>query len=87
MNKKDSFKSNEAAEISSKSPNMKVDNRKEPEKLEEETSEKNQNIGLSLAEKAMLVASPVVPTKEGGEVDQERSNYSTHICLRYLELS
>lgn len=73
-NKKDSFKSNEAAESSSKSPNMKVDNRKEPEKLEEETSEKNQNIGLSLAEKAMLVAGPVVPTKEGGEVDQERSN-------------
>ncbi|KAL0374620.1 UNVERIFIED_CONTAM: hypothetical protein Sradi_3377700 [Sesamum radiatum] len=38
-----------------------------------ETSEKTQNnIVTSLAEKAMSVASPVVPVKEDGEVDHER---------------
>lgn len=48
----------------------KGNHQKEPEKL---ISEKNQdNIVTSLAEKAMSVASPVVPTKEDGEVDQER---------------
>ncbi|XP_021894381.1 putative leucine-rich repeat-containing protein DDB_G0290503 [Carica papaya] len=46
---------------------------KEPDKLEEVGSEKNpNNIVTSLAEKAMSVAGPVVPTKEDGEVDQER---------------
>ncbi|KAK6944693.1 Type II CAAX prenyl endopeptidase Rce1-like [Dillenia turbinata] len=43
------------------------------DKLEEVMSEKNQNnIVTSLAEKAMSVAGPVVPTKEDGEVDHER---------------
>lgn len=47
---------------------------KELEKLEEDVSEKDQNnIVTSLAEKAMSVAGPVVPTKEDGGVDQERS--------------
>ncbi|CAI9760552.1 unnamed protein product [Fraxinus pennsylvanica] len=42
-------------------------------KLEEEIDAKTQNnIVTSLAEKAMSVASPVVPTKENGEVDHER---------------
>ncbi|KAK7265485.1 hypothetical protein RJT34_33105 [Clitoria ternatea] len=42
-------------------------------KKEPEQHEKNQiNIVTSLAEKAMSVAAPVVPTKEGGEVDQDR---------------
>ncbi|KAL8234764.1 hypothetical protein R6Q59_020864 [Mikania micrantha] len=41
-------------------------------KLEEETSKSDENIITSLAEKAMLVAGPVVPTKEDGGVDQER---------------
>lgn len=46
---------------------------KEPANFGEAISEKNQdNIVTSLAEKAMSVASPVVPTKEDGEVDQER---------------
>uniref|UniRef100_A0A6N2L9U4 AB hydrolase-1 domain-containing protein n=1 Tax=Salix viminalis TaxID=40686 RepID=A0A6N2L9U4_SALVM len=45
---------------------------KEAEKLEVTESEKNQNIVTSLAEKAMSVAGPVVPTKEDGGVDQER---------------
>lgn len=39
----------------------------------EDMSESTQNnIVTSLAEKAMSVAGPVVPTKEDGEVDQER---------------
>ncbi|KAL3535480.1 hypothetical protein ACH5RR_003941 [Cinchona calisaya] len=42
-------------------------------KNEEEMSEKTQNnIVTSLAEKALSVAAPVVPTKEDGEVDHER---------------
>ncbi|KAI8565318.1 hypothetical protein RHMOL_Rhmol03G0249700 [Rhododendron molle] len=45
----------------------------EPEKLEQEISEKSENnIVTSLAEKAMSVAGPVVPVKEDGEVDQDR---------------
>ncbi|KAH9804807.1 alpha/beta-Hydrolases superfamily protein [Citrus sinensis] len=60
----------EIAEPSSKAFVEKGNHQKEPEKL---ISEKNQdNIVTSLAEKAMSVASPVVPTKEDGEVDQER---------------
>ncbi|KAI3789934.1 hypothetical protein L2E82_02741 [Cichorium intybus] len=49
------------------------ENHQERGKLEEETSKSSdQNIVTSLAEKAMLVAGPVMPTKEGGEVDQDR---------------
>lgn len=56
---------------------MKADTRKEAEKLDEAASENNHNnIVTSLAEKAMSVASPVVPTKEDGGVDQERSYYT-----------
>lgn len=44
----------------------------EPIKLEEMVDNNNQNIVTSLAEKAMSVAAPVVPTKEDGAVDQER---------------
>ncbi|XP_038987467.1 uncharacterized protein LOC103703320 isoform X2 [Phoenix dactylifera] len=41
--------------------------------LEEAMREKNQdNLVINLAEKAMSVAGPVVPTKTDGEVDQER---------------
>ena len=43
---------------------------KNEEKMPENTPN---NIVTSLAEKAFLVASPVVPTKEDGEVDHERS--------------
>lgn len=47
--------------------------RKEPERHDEQiVPEKNQNIVTALAEKAMSVASPVVPKKEDGEVDEER---------------
>uniref|UniRef100_A0A6P3Z3C9 uncharacterized protein LOC107406661 isoform X1 n=2 Tax=Ziziphus jujuba TaxID=326968 RepID=A0A6P3Z3C9_ZIZJJ len=67
----DTFKDSELN--SSKSLKMRDNNQKEPEKLEEDTSEKGQNnLVTSLAEKAMSVAGPVVPTKEDGEVDQER---------------
>ncbi|XP_011094018.1 uncharacterized protein LOC105173836 [Sesamum indicum] len=53
-------------------PLKEQENSKEPSKLDE-TSEKTQNnIVTSLAEKAMSVASPVVPVKEDGEVDHER---------------
>ncbi|XP_031741358.1 uncharacterized protein LOC101219570 isoform X2 [Cucumis sativus] len=46
---------------------------KEPERNEEQIiSDKNHNIVSSFAEKAMSVASPVVPKKEDGEVDEER---------------
>lgn len=53
----------------------KKDNYSETGKLEEEMSEKNENIVSSLAEKAMSVAGPAVPMKEGGGLDQERSDY------------
>ncbi|KAL2503374.1 alpha/beta-hydrolase superfamily protein [Forsythia ovata] len=46
---------------------------KELSKFEEEIAVKTQNnIVTSFAEKALSVASPVVPTKENGEVDHER---------------
>nr|XP_027192819.1 uncharacterized protein LOC101493992 isoform X2 [Cicer arietinum] len=64
MQQKDSQGGNEASE-SSKMKDCK------PEE-HEEVSEKQTNIITSLAEKAMSVAGPVVPTKKGGEVDQER---------------
>lgn len=41
-------------------------------KLEDEAQEKNSSLVSSLAEKAMSVAGPVVPTKSDGEVDHER---------------
>ncbi|CAK8563935.1 unnamed protein product [Lathyrus sativus] len=45
---------------------------KKPEELKEKVSDNQSNIITSLAEKAMSVASPVVPTKEDGGVDQDR---------------
>ncbi|KAK3213326.1 hypothetical protein Dsin_018032 [Dipteronia sinensis] len=66
VKQQDSSKGKEAAENSSKPFNEKENHQKE-NKLEEAMS------GVtSLAEKAMSVASPVVPTKGGGEVDEER---------------
>lgn len=72
---KDPCNSNETAESSSESLEEKGTQLKEPNKIEE-TSEKNpNNIVTSLAEKAMSVAGPVVPTREDGEVDQDRSDH------------
>ncbi|XP_058756763.1 uncharacterized protein LOC131629977 isoform X2 [Vicia villosa] len=45
---------------------------KKPEELKEKVSDNQSSIISSLAEKAMSVASPVVPTKEDGGVDQDR---------------
>ncbi|KAJ0515665.1 putative alcohol O-acetyltransferase [Helianthus annuus] len=51
----------------------KKENAEEPGKVEEEERVKSgDNIATSLAEKAMSVAGPVVPTKEDGGVDQDR---------------
>ncbi|KAM1587503.1 hypothetical protein ACFX1X_026982 [Malus domestica] len=67
----DSYKGDETSGESLSKSLVKGKGQKEPDKFEE--AEKNQsNIVTSLAEKAMSVAAPVVPTKEGGEVDQER---------------
>ncbi|XP_061361617.1 uncharacterized protein LOC133305413 isoform X2 [Gastrolobium bilobum] len=72
MPQKDLQRGTETTESSSTFFKMKDHHKKEPKELEE-VSEKNQiNTVTSLAEKAMSVASPVVPTKEDGEVDQER---------------
>lgn len=65
----------EGSEISGTSSKFlkKKENHQEPGTIEQEMSEKSENnIVTSLAEKAMTVAGPVVPTKEDGEVDQER---------------
>lgn len=65
---------------------MKSDNLKVSGKVDDTMSENaNQNIVASLAEKAMSVASPVVPTKKDGGVDQERSIYS-YIPMTYMKL-
>ncbi|KAK3001919.1 hypothetical protein RJ639_021158 [Escallonia herrerae] len=71
----DSRKDTETVGTYSKSSNER-ETQHEPRKGEEDISEKNEsNMVSSLAEKAMSVAGPVVPTKEDGEVDQERSEY------------
>ncbi|XP_020226332.1 uncharacterized protein LOC109807977 isoform X2 [Cajanus cajan] len=73
MQQKDPQQENGTAESLSTPLKMKVHHPKGPEQLQEEVSEKNQNnIVTSFAEKALSVAGPVVPTKEDGEVDQER---------------
>ncbi|XP_057420340.1 uncharacterized protein LOC130714462 isoform X2 [Lotus japonicus] len=73
IQQKDPQLGNETSESSSTYLKIKEHHSKEPQEFKEEGSEKNQNnLVTSLAEKAMSVASPVVPTKEDGEVDQER---------------
>lgn len=62
----------ETTEISFKSKE-KGSLQNEPGRHDEQIlSEKNHNIVTAFAEKAMSVASPVVPKKEDGEVDEER---------------
>lgn len=74
MNAKGLFKGNETAETSSEFFKVKANNHQGTGNLEGSLSEKSQNnIVTSFAEKAMSVAGPVVPMKEGGGVDQERS--------------
>jgi len=69
-----SFKSKEKASL-----------QKEPERHDEQIiPEKNHNIVTALAEKAMSVASPVVPKKEDGEVDEERFWPQMHVLHNFL---
>uniref|UniRef100_A0A2P2MXW8 CAAX prenyl protease 2/Lysostaphin resistance protein A-like domain-containing protein n=1 Tax=Rhizophora mucronata TaxID=61149 RepID=A0A2P2MXW8_RHIMU len=73
VQQQDPYKGKETVESSSKTFKEGIHSQKAADMLDETTSEKNQNnIVTSLAEKAMSVAGPVVPTKEDGEVDQER---------------
>ncbi|KAI9113775.1 hypothetical protein K1719_015026 [Acacia pycnantha] len=73
MQEQNACRGNESAESSSSSLKMKHSHHKGSDKLEEGVSENNHNsIVTSLAEKATSVAGPVVPTKDDGEVDQER---------------
>lgn len=66
------FMGSDDSGTSSNSLNMKL-KKKEAVNLEELVDDKHQsNIVTSLAEKAMSVAAPVVPTKEDGGVDHER---------------
>lgn len=69
----DSLQGDGTAETLSKAFKEKGNQQKDPYKPEEAMSEgQHNNIVASFAEKAMSVAGPVVPTKEGGEVDQDR---------------
>ncbi|OVA08303.1 CAAX amino terminal protease [Macleaya cordata] len=71
--KEERYKNDETTEISSRSFSGKANHHKEHDKLDDAISDKNHNnLVCSLAEKAMSVAAPVVPTKSGGEVDQDR---------------
>lgn len=73
------LKDAETFEGSSKTFEDEKNQSKEVVKVDEETIDKtNNNIVTSLAEKAMSVAAPVVPMKEDGAVDHERS-YNLHI--------
>ncbi|KAL6965798.1 hypothetical protein U1Q18_036859 [Sarracenia purpurea var. burkii] len=72
VHQQDSDKGTETSGTLFNSFEEKVNHQKEHDKLDEEISEKNPNVVTSLAEKAISVAGPVVPKKEGGEVDQER---------------
>lgn len=76
---KESSNSTDTVESSSKSFKEKGTQLKEPNKTEETLEKNPNNIVTSLAEKAMSVAGPVVPTKEDGEVDQERSDHLIHV--------
>ncbi|KAJ6993507.1 hypothetical protein NC653_016596, partial [Populus alba x Populus x berolinensis] len=72
VQQQDPSNSKEGGESSSKLLKERGNLLEPAEKLEVAESEKNPNIVTSLAEKAMSVAGPVVPTKEDGGVDQER---------------
>lgn len=62
---------------SSTTPSMSLDKKENHQEPEEEMSKSGDNIVTSIAEKAMLVAGPVVPTKEDGGVDEDRFAYGT----------
>ncbi|KAE9464591.1 hypothetical protein C3L33_03500, partial [Rhododendron williamsianum] len=73
VRQRDSDKGTPTSQTSANSSEEKENCHEEPDKLEQEISEKSENnIVTSIAEKAMSVAGPVVPVKEDGEVDQDR---------------
>ncbi|XP_022728820.1 uncharacterized protein LOC111284421 isoform X2 [Durio zibethinus] len=73
MPNKDPLDEKGTAESSSKTFKVESHQHNEPGKPEEGVADKHQiNMVNSLAEKALSVAGPVVPTKEDGELDQER---------------
>ncbi|XWS26537.1 hypothetical protein CRYUN_Cryun26dG0039800 [Craigia yunnanensis] len=73
VSKQDPLEGKGTAESLSKTFKEKGNQHKEPEKPDEAVADKHQIcIVTSLAEKALSVAGPVVPTKEDGELDQER---------------
>lgn len=73
VHQQDSYSDGLESSTTSSIPFNQKKNHQEPGKPEEEMSKSSDhNIVTSLAEKAMSVAGPVVPMKEGGEVDQER---------------
>ncbi|KAK9149272.1 hypothetical protein Scep_008029 [Stephania cephalantha] len=70
---KDLYERSQTPEVSFMPQKEKGTHQKEHDKLLDAMSEKNQsNIMTSLAEKAMSVAGPIVPTNSEGEVDQDR---------------
>lgn len=74
---KDSNQGNQTSTLANSSEE-KENCHEEPDKLEQN------NIVTSLAEKAMSVAGPVVPVKEDGGVDQDRSNQLFRLKPTYL---
>lgn len=75
MGMKDSDKGKSTSGTLANSSEEKENRHEEPDKLEQEISEKSENnIVTSIAEKAMSIAGPVVPVKDDGEVDQDRYN-------------
>ena len=73
-NAKNPLEGKGTTESLSKTFKEKGNQHKEPEKPDEAVADKHQIcVVTSLAEKALSVAGPVVPTKEDGELDQERS--------------
>lgn len=74
------MKNSRTAQTLSKSLMEKDGDLKEHKNEEKMTENTPNNIVTSLAEKAFLVASPVVPKKEDGEVDHERFDH-LHFCI------
>ncbi|KAF6174309.1 hypothetical protein GIB67_040802 [Kingdonia uniflora] len=69
---KERNESNKTSELSFSFRDDKENNHNEHDKSLDVSEKSQSNIVSSLAEKAMSVAGPVVPTKEGGGIDQER---------------
>lgn len=89
MQKNNSYKQDGALEFPSRVSNnrgllQEVHNKLEEE--EEDPGKTQNNLVSSLAEKAMSVAGPVVPTNSDGEVDQERSVLQIMLFVFYFSV-